>query len=54
MEDQEEEDMEVTTAAGVDLNEEKEIGIARNVILVTLPAEMLVTSVVLLNRAILC
>jgi len=46
--------MEVTTAAGVDLNEEKEIGIARNVILVTLPAEMLVTSVVLLNRAILC
>ena len=53
MEDQEE-DMVVMTVVEVDLNEEKEIGIVRNVVLlVTLPVEIPVTSVMLLNRAAL-
>ena len=53
VEDQEE-DMVVMTDVEVDLNEEKAIGIVRNVVLlVTLPVEIPVTSVMLLNRAAL-
>ena len=52
MEDQEE-DQVVMTVVEVDLNEEKEIGIVRNVVLlVTLPVEIPVTSVMLLNRSV--
>ena len=52
MEDQEE-DMVVMTDVEVDLNEEKAIEIVRNVVLlVTLPVEIPVTSVMLLNRSV--
>jgi len=52
VEDQEE-DMVVMTDVEVDLNEEKAIGIVRNVVLlVTLPVEIPVTSVMLLNRSV--
>jgi len=45
--------MVVMTDVEVDLNEEKAIGIVRNVVLlVTLPVEIPVTSVMLLNRSV--
>jgi len=53
VEDQVEEEVGATIAAEVDLNADLEIGTAKIVTSVTLPAVMSASSVVFLNRALL-